>query len=157
MKSTLTKTEFKQRLTDLTSRENSSFRFSRKPFAGTFSNSTFDLVRNSFWPHVKVIKIKGEYVSIGHNATEVFYEVGVSKQFQFLALLLSGATFVGINMILIASTANLSAIFAFSGFSIFVGFLCYAQNRMSTKIVNRRFQREFEIETGSNQKPDPDE
>src|SRR5260221_8288237 len=146
MKSDLTKTEFKQRLAELTSKEKTLFNFSRKPFCGTFDGSTFDLARNSFWPHVKTIRIRGEYIKIGYNATEVIYEIGVSKSFQFLALLFFGSTFIGINIILIASKANASAIFTFSGFWIFAGLWYKGLNWMSTKVVNQRFQTEFEIE-----------
>lgn len=152
MKSTLTKTEFKQRLVALTLKEKNfttPFRSARKPFCGTFSDSDFDLTINSFWPHVKAIRIKGEFVRIDNNTTEVFYEVGVPKPLRFLALLFFGATFVGINLILIVSGENALMIFAASGIWIFAALTSIAFNRISAKMVNQRFQAEFEIEGGT--------
>lgn len=151
MKSNLTKTEFKQRLAELTSKEKifyfiTPFRFSGKPFCGTFGDSSFDLTRNSFWPHVKAIGIKGEYVRLDHKATEVFYEIGISKPSRFLARLFFAGSFVGINVVLISTGANVSVIFTFIGFWIFGGLWSIALHWVSTKIVNQRFQAEFEIE-----------
>ena len=150
MKSNLTKSEFKQRLAELTSVERpfyfiTPYNFSGKPFCGKFTDSSFDLTRNSIWPSVSAIRIKGEYVRIGNDTTEVFYEVGLAKPLRFFILLFFGATLAGMNMVLIAMGGEGKVILTFSGFWIFAGLWGMVLNWIITKIVNQRFQVEFEM------------
>ncbi len=152
MKSNLSKTEFKGRLQELTSSERTffflpPFNFSRTPFCGTFDDSKFDLTRNSFWTHVKGIEIKGEYLQADEKTTEVSYTIGISKFIKLFSWIILGLTIIGSNTILLVFSAETptSVYLTVNGFFVF-GYLWFrAVNWITTKIVNQRFQLEFEI------------
>jgi len=152
MKSNLNKTEFKRRLTELTSKDKpfyilTPFNFSGTPFSGTFDDSKFDLTRNSFWLHVKAIEIKGEYRQSDNKITEVIYTVGISKFFRVFSFAFIGLGLVGFNTILFFNRDKIpvSVFLAVNGFFIFAYLWVLFVNWTTSKIVNQRFQQEFEI------------
>jgi hypothetical protein len=155
MKSNLKKTEFKKRLTELTSKEKdfslfTSYNSSGTPFCGTYDDKTFELTRNSFWRHVKAIVIKGEYKEFDNNSTEVIYTIGVTKFMRNLTIVFACFSFILFNTVIIVNGDNfkepfLSVILTINGFIIFAGLWGLTINFLTKRIVNQRFKEEFEI------------
>ncbi len=152
MKSNLNKTEFKRRLTELTSMEKpfyllTPFNFSGKPFSGIFDDSKFGLTKNSFWTHVKAIEIKGEYRQSDNNTTEVIYTVGISRFFRIFSFMFFGLALIGFNTILFFNwdKVPISVFMTVNGFLIFACLWVLLVNWITSKIMNQRFQQEFEI------------
>ena len=152
MKSNLNKKEFQRRLTELTSKEKdfyfiTSYNSSGTPFCGTHDDKTFELTRNSFWRHFKTVIIKGEYKDADNNSTEVTYEVGLSKFARNFSLVFAGLIFVGLNIFLlvIRDKVKISLFLTVNGFLAFGCLLGLTINWVTKKIVNQRFEEEFEI------------
>jgi hypothetical protein len=152
MISNLTKKEFKERLTQRTSKEKAfyfftPFSFSGTPFCGTFDDSKFDLTRNSFWTSTKAIQIKGEYRPLNNKATEVIYSVGILNFYRNFLRIFLGLCLVGINILLFVFRDQLgvSVFLTLNGFFIFAYSLFLISTWILKKIVNQRFQQEFEI------------
>ncbi len=154
MKSNLNKTEFKKRLTELTSKEKdfyfiTPYNSSGTPFCGEYDDRTFELTRNSFWQHVKVIVIKGEYNQLDNDSTEVSYALGWTKFTRNLFIVFISLAFVGLNTFLIVfsykSGFKISSLLIINGFLAIGCLLISVVNWTTKKIVNQRFKEEFEI------------
>ena len=151
MKSNLNITEFKKRLVELTTQGKdfyffTPYDFSGKPFCGTHDDTTFKLSRNSFWRHVIVIEIKGEYKQSDLNTTEVNCKVGLSQFIRNLTFVLVGLFFIGINIFFFfIEREPFGTIMAINLFFIFACLWGLSVNWITTKIVNQRFKKEFEI------------
>ncbi len=152
MKSNLNKKEFKRRLTELTSKEKdfyfiTSYNSSGTMFCGTHDDQTFELTRNSFWRHVKVIIIKGEYKDADNNLTEVTYEVGLSKFTRNFLFVFAGLVFVAVNIffLVVRDKVDPSVFLTINGFLAFGCLWGLTINWMTKKIVNQRFKEAFEI------------
>jgi hypothetical protein len=152
MKSNLSKTEFKRRLTQQTSKEKAfflvtPFNFSGTAFCGTFDDSKFDLTRNSFWIHVKAIEIKGEYQQADNKTTEVIYTIGISKFFKQFSWTAFGLGIIAFNTILFVfrDRTPISTFLTINGFFVFAYLWFLTVNWITTRLVNQRFQNEFEI------------
>ena len=156
MKSNLKKTEFKKRLTDLTSKEKdfslfTSYNSAGTPFCGAYDDKTFELTRNSFWRNVKALVIKGEYKELDNNSTEVTYKIGLTKFMRNLTIVFGCFTFILFNTVIIINRNNfeepfLPILLTINGFMIFAGLWGLAINWLTKRIVNQRFREEFEIE-----------
>lgn len=155
MKSNLNYTEFKRRLTELTSRETgfyfiTPYNFAGTPFCGTFDETKFALVRNSFWQHVRAVVVKGEYKRQDDNSTDVIYSVGLTRFTRNLFIVFSSFVFIGINVFLIANRnifdrSLLSILLALNGFWVLGNVFGLIVNWVTKKIVDQRFREEFEI------------
>jgi hypothetical protein len=152
MKSDLDYKELKRLLTELTTKEKDFYLFtpynsSGTPFCGTFDDSTFDLTRNSFWRHVKLIQIKGKYRHDDNGSTIVDYSIGQSKFMRTFSIVFFCAVFVAINIFLFVfrDKVEYSVFFALNGFLGFGLLWAYGINWVTRRIVNQRFKDEFKI------------
>lgn len=153
MESTLSKTQFKQRLVEVTSSEEgaffiTSYNFSGTPFCGTHDDSSFVLTRNSFLVNVKSIVIEGAYTETHQKTTEVNYSLRLPRYQGVLYIILNVIAFFGINLAIlwnskteipwmILATAN--------GFLIFMNLWGYVIHLISRRLVDQRFRDVFEI------------
>jgi hypothetical protein len=154
MKSNLNKTEFKKRLTEITSPEKEfyiiPYNFSGTPFCGTYDDSTFELTRNSLFIHVKAITIKGEFKGLDNTSTEVIFKIGWTKFRKYAFILFTCSAFIGLNTLLIVLRSNfdLSLKYAFlvlNGFLVFGCLWVLTINWITKRIIEQRFKEEFEI------------
>jgi hypothetical protein len=153
MKGESTLKNFEERLKELTSAEPSiwfisPYQRSGRPFCGTFDDSSFNLTRNSIWNHVKWISIDGTFKKSDDGTTEVDYEIGTTRRMKAFSIIFFAFTLIGINIFLFNykdSLAN-SAIIALNGFWLFAFLWWQLVNRITRKIVEERFQTEFNIE-----------
>jgi hypothetical protein len=141
--------DFEKELKQLTTKESFFFLtpldFSGKPFCGSFDHSTFDLTRNSMWQHIRAISIKGSYRREG-DVTEVEYEVGVDKFSRIFARVVFILLAVGLNIIVLVSHRfDASDVIALNFFLLAAWLLLAMMNWISKKIVEERFETEFEI------------
>lgn len=155
MKSNLNLTEFKRRLTELTSEEKgfyfiTPYNFSGTPFCGTHDEQTFELTRNSFWQHVKAVVVKGEYKRLDDNSTEVTYDIGWTRFMRNLFIVLNSLVFIGINTFVIINRdlfdiPRLYVLLTLSGFWVSGNLFVLTVNWVTKKTVDQRFREEFEI------------
>jgi hypothetical protein len=156
MKSNLTKKEFKERLTELTSPEKdfyiiTPYNSSGTPFCGTYTDTTFELTRNSFWRQVKAIKIKGEYKEHDNYSTEVTYKVSAPKFVGPFLYITFAVIFIAMNIILLINYENFDflTILTSNAWLIFISAFIFIYvlgfDWITKKIVDQRFREEFEI------------
>lgn len=155
MKSSLNLSEFKSRLTELTSEENgfyfiTPYNWSGTPFCGTYDERTFELTKNSFWTHVKAIVVRGEYKQLDDYSTDVTYEIGWTKFMKRFFVAFNIAALVGINAFILVNRDRLeipvlTMLVTLNGVLVFGNLLCLAVNWVTRTIVDQRFRDEFKI------------
>lgn len=152
LRSELSIDKFEERLQQKTRKEKAligftSYNFSQEPFCGKFDESTFHLTKNTFWRHLKSIKIIGSYMMNDDKNTIVSYSVKVSKTASILFYLLFILMCVGINMMFILKNVrDYQIYFVVNGWILFMLFFGLVFRRISKFIVNQKFKTVFEID-----------
>ncbi|MFM7852981.1 MAG: hypothetical protein ACKO96_13965 [Flammeovirgaceae bacterium] len=155
MKSNLNATEFKRRLSELTSEEKvfyfiTPYNSAGTPFCGTFDERAFELTLNSFWTHAKAVVVKGAYKRLDNNSTEVTYRIGWTRFTKNLFIFFNVFAAVGMNMLIIINRDTFdiplsSILLTLNGFWGFSNICVLIVNWVTKKIVDQRFREEFEI------------
>lgn len=156
MRSNLSTEEFKNRLKELVSKEKEFYFFTTynplgTPFCGSYDEHGFELTRNSFWKHVKVVLIKGTYRALSNGSTEVIYEVGLKRSLKFLLVMLNGLVVVGLNILIAVNrdsfdSSILSIVLTLNGFLVFANLWGLVIAWMTKRVVSQRFKYEFGID-----------
>ncbi len=153
MRSNLSKEAFKKRLEEQTEKEKDFFFFtsyqsSGKIFCGTYDDTSFDLTKNTFWSHIKAMRIKGQFETADHRTTEVTYEIGLSKWARLFSYIAGGLTVTGLNFLFFffSDNVNIATALTLNGFLMFAALWSFIINWIARKIVTQRFEDEFEIE-----------
>ena len=151
MKATAAIPDFKRRLTELTGSEPpfwilTPVQANGKPFCGTFSDNAFELVRDSFWQHIRAITITGVYQSTA-GVTEIEYEVGLSRARKIFLVVSYAFILVVGNLVLVVNRDTIpgSLFYIVNGFAAFTFLLGRLITYVSVRIVSERFRTEFEI------------
>jgi hypothetical protein len=122
--------------------------FSKRPFSGTFDDTTFLLTLNSVWKHVKAIEISGAYNEADDNSTEVIFVVRLSRFNRYFSFFAAGLMFVSLNVFffLFRDKVKDSVLLTLNGFLIVIWLWALAVNWVTRKVVSRRFKDEFDIQ-----------
>lgn len=144
--------EFRKRLAESTSPDEefyifTPYNFSGAPFCGTFDDARFELSRNSFWRHVKAIRITGKYWATEGDKTEVFVEIGLSKAQRIWIGVFILVVFVSLNSILVFNPglSDVHLTLTINGLLVVSALWWLLRERMIVKRISRRFNSEFEI------------